>query len=205
MAGHSHWAGIKHRKAAQDKKRSKHFSKFSKAIMIAAREGGGDPEKNLALRYEGYAPGGVAVMIEAVTDNRNRTAPELRNLFAKHGGNLANPGSVAFMFERKGLIGVPTEQASEDEVFEAAVEAGADDVQAGDDQIHVTTAPESFDPVKKALTAKGWELTAAELAWVPSSEVTPEAGDAPKVQAVLDELDDHDDVQGVHTNYLPAE
>ncbi len=240
MAGHSHWAGIKHRKAAQDAKRSKYFSKFSKALMIAAREGGGDPDKNLALRYaidkakagnmpndsiaravkkatgelgdrvfqeviyEGYGPGGVAIMVEAVTDNRNRTAPELRKIFSSNGGNLSSPGAVAFQFERQGLIGISTDQASEDDVFEVAAEAGADDVVSGEGQIQITTSPQDFVPVKKALGAKEWTLTTAELAFVAQNEVTPDEVAAPKVEALLSELEDHDDVQSVHTNYAPA-
>lgn len=236
MAGHSHWAGIKHRKAAQDAKRSKYFSKFSKAIMIAAREGGGDPEKNLKLRYaidkakagnmpndsidraikkatgelgnivyseilyEGYAPGGVAILAEVVTDNRNRTAPEMRKLFSVNGGNLANPGAVAFMFDKKGLIAVGKDQAEFDAVFEAAVEAGADDVTDGDEEYEITTAPQDFEGVRQALVAKGWTLSAAELSWVPQNTVTPSAEDLVKVEKLLDGLDDNDDVQDVYSN-----
>ena len=239
MAGHSHWAGIKHKKAAQDKKRSKYFSKFSKAIMIAAREGGGDPDTNLALRYaidrakagnmpndgidraikkatgelgdkqfaevtyEGYAPGGVAIMAEAVTDNRNRTAPEMRNIFSKHGGNLGNQGSVQFMFEYRGLIAVPLDVGDEDTVMMTVLEAGAEDVTKGEESWEITTTPQAFDDVKKALAAEGWELTTAELAWVCDNPVTPSPEDAPKVQALLDELEDNDDVQAVHTNFAP--
>ena len=239
MAGHSHWAGIKHRKAAQDKKRSKYFSKFSKAIMIAAREGGSDPSQNLGLRYaidrakagnmpndsidravkkgagelgdkqfveilyEGYGPGGVAILAEVVTDNRNRTAPELRNIFSKQGGNLATPGAVAFLFERKGLIGLPGDVASFDEVFEVAVEAGAEDVQAVDGDLQVTSAPQDFEAVKQALTAKGWQFSAAEFAWVAANEVTPDAETAEKIEALISALEDNDDVQNVHTNFAP--
>ena len=241
MAGHSHWAGIKHRKSAQDKKRSKYFSKFSKAIMIAAREGGGDPEQNLSLRYaidrakagnmpndsidraikkaigelgdkqfaeilyEGYAPGGVAIMAEVVTDNRNRTAPEMRQIFSKSGGNLANPGAVAFQFDKKGLIGVATAVAPFDAVFEVALEAGAEEVEESDDQTDITTAPEDFNAVRAALSAKGWELVTCELAWVPQNMVTPSAAEGKKVEELLEKLEDHDDVQAVHCNYDPAE
>ena len=241
MAGHSHWAGIKHRKAAQDAKRSKYFSKFSKAIMIAAREGGGDPEKNLKLRYaidkakagnmpndsidravkkatgelgnieyseilyEGYGPGGVAVLAEVVTDNRNRTAPEMRKLFSVCGGNLANPGAVSFMFDKKGLIAVASDGADFDAVFEVAAEAGAEDVVAGDDQIEITTSPQALEPVRQALLAKGWTLTAAELSWVPQNTVAPGADDLPRVEKLLSDLDDHDDVQEVYSNLQLAE
>lgn len=240
MAGHSKFANIKHRKGAQDKARGKAFGKFSKAIMIAAREGGGDPDTNLKLRYaidkaragnmpkdvieraikkatgelgdvqfeeimyEGYGAGGVAVLCEVVTDNRNRTAPEMRRLFSTCGGNLANPGAVTFMFDRTGLITV--EGASFDEVFEVAVESGADDVTQEDDGVvGVTTDPSSFSDVTKALGDKGWELTTAEIAWVPQNMVTPPEDQVSQVENLLAKLDDHDDVQSVYHNYEPAE
>ncbi|MBX3470595.1 MAG: YebC/PmpR family DNA-binding transcriptional regulator [Planctomycetes bacterium] len=241
MAGHSHFKSIKHKKAAVDAKRSKYFSKYSKALMVAARAGGGDPDKNLSLQYaidraragnmpndsidraikratgelgnvefsevvyEGYAPGGVAVIAEAVTDNRSRTAPEVRKVFSHNGGNLGNPGSVMYMFERKGLIGIPSTAASFDEVFEVALEAGAEDVQPGDDQHQVTTSATSFALVKKALADKGWELSTAELAYVAQNTVTPDADTAKKVEALLSELEDNDDVQNVYSNYVPAD
>ncbi|MCW8139456.1 MAG: YebC/PmpR family DNA-binding transcriptional regulator [Planctomycetota bacterium] len=241
MAGHSHFKSIKHKKAAVDAKRSKYFSKYSKALMVAARAGGGDPDKNLSLQYaidraragnmpndsidraikratgelgnvefsevvyEGYAPGGVAVIAEAVTDNRSRTAPEVRKVFSHNGGNLGNPGSVMYMFERKGLIGIPSAAASFDEVFEVALEAGAEDVQPGDDQHQVTTSATSFALVKKALADKGWELSTAELAYVAQNTVTPDADTAKKVEALLSELEDNDDVQNVYSNYVPAD
>lgn len=241
MAGHSKWANIQHRKSAQDKKRSKYFSKFSKAIMIAAREGGGDPDGNLPLRYaidrakagnmpndsidraikkatgelgdrqfveilyEGYAPGGVAIMAEVVTDNRNRTAPEMRQIFSKSGGNLANPGAVAFQFDKKGVISIATEVATFDEVFEVALEAGAEEVEASDGQTDITTAPQDFNDVRTALAAKGWEMGTCEFAWVPQNMVTPSAEDGKKVEDLLEKLEDHDDVQGVHSNYAPEE
>lgn len=240
MAGHSHWAGIKHRKAAQDKKRSKYFSKYSKALMIAAREGGSDPDKNIKLRYaidrakagnmpnasieravkkgagelgtkvfheimyEGYGPGGVAIMAEVVTDNRNRTAPELRKAFSKNGGNLGAPGSVTFMFDHKGLLAIARDQAEEDELFEVAIEAGAEDVTPGEDQYEIVTAPRDFDAVKKAFAEKEWTLTVAELAWIPQTEVSPSSADAAKVEALLNEIEENDDVTAVHTNYAPA-
>ncbi len=239
MAGHSHWAGIKHHKAAQDAKRSKYFSKYSKAIMIAAREGGGDPDKNLKLRYavdkakagnmpndsieraikkatgelgdvvyaeilyEGYGPGGVAILAEVVTDNRNRTAPEMRKIFSVSGGNLANPGAVSFMFDKQGLIAVEKGSASFDEVFEAAVEGGADDVVDGEDGFEITTSPQAFEPVKQALAARGWTLSTAQVSWVPQNTVTPDAELVPKVEKLLEALEDHDDVQDVYSNYEP--
>ncbi len=241
MAGHSHWAGIKHRKAAQDKKRSKYFSKFSKAIMIAAKEGGGDPDKNLKLRYavdkakagnmpndsidraikkatgelgdvvfseilyEGYGPGGVAVLAEVVTDNRNRTAPEMRKIFSVSGGNLANPGAVSFMFDKKGLLAVPHSEASFDEVFEAAAEAGADDVVDAEEEVEITTSAQDFEPVRQALAARGWTLSTSELSWIPQNTVTPDAELLPKIEKLLADLEDHDDVQDVYSNFEPPE
>lgn len=239
MAGHSHWAGIKHRKAAQDKKRSKYFSKYSKALMIAAKDGGSDPDQNLKLRYaidrakagnmpnasieraikkgagelankvfheimyEGYGPGGVAIMAEVVTDNRNRTAPEIRKAFSKNGGNLGSPGSVTFMFDHKGLLAIPKDQAEEEDVFEVAIEAGAEDVTPDDEQYQIVTAPRDFDTVKKAFAARDWTLTVAELAWVPQTEVCPSVEDAAKVEALLNEIEENDDVTAVHTNFSP--
>ena len=239
MAGHSHWAGIKHRKAAQDKKRSRYFSKFSKAIMIAARDGGSDPDGNLALRYaidraragnmpkdaieravkkgagelgdvifheilyEGYGPGGVAIMCEIVTDNRNRTAPEMRKLFSSSGGNLGTPGSVQFMFERKGLIAL--EGQDFDEVFSVALEAGAEDVEESEGVIQVTTGTNEFHAVTQALTAKGWDLSTVELAYVSETPATPPEEYVTKVEELLEKLEDHDDVQAVHTNYAAPE
>lgn len=241
MAGHSHFKSIKHKKAAVDAKRSKYFSKYSKALMVAARAGGGDPAKNLSLQYaidraragnmpndsidraikratgelgnveyaevvyEGYAPGGVAVIAEAITDNRSRTAPEVRNIFSRKGGNLGNPGSVMFMFDRKGLIGVPATAASFDEVFEAALEAGAEDVQQGDDQHQIMTSATSFAQVKKALADKGWELSTAELAYVAQNTVTPDAETTRKVEELISDLEDNDDVQNVYSNLAPAD
>lgn len=240
MAGHSKFANIKHRKGAQDKARGKAFGKFSKAIMIAAREGGGDPDTNLKLRYavdkaragnmpkdvieraikkatgelgdvqyeeimyEGYGPAGVAVMCEVLTDNRNRTAPEMRRLFSVSGGNLAAPGAVTYMFDRRGMIAV--EGVPFDEVFEVAVEVGADDVtQEDENMVGVTTDPTEFTAVAEALRAKGWELTTAEIAWIPQNMVTPPADDVSKIETLLAKLEDHDDVQSVYHNYEPAE
>jgi YebC/PmpR family DNA-binding regulatory protein len=236
MAGHSHFKSIKHHKASIDAKRSKYFSKFSKAIMVAAKAGGGDPAKNLSLQYaidraragnmpndsitkaikkatgelgnieyhevlyEGYGPGGVALIAEAVTDNRSRTAPEVRRIFEVHGGNLGNPGSVMFGFSKKGLIGVPVDAASEEEVFEVALEAGAEDLQKGEDQYQITTPATAFVHVKKALTEKGWELSTAELAYVSQNLVTPDEATLKDVEELISALEDNDDVQNVFSN-----
>lgn len=238
MAGHSHFKSIKHKKAAVDAKRSKYFSKYSKAIMVAARAGGGDPAKNLSLlyaidrakagnmpndsidraikratgelgnveyaeiAYEGYGPGGVAVIAEAITDNRSRTAPEVRKIFSRAGGNMGNPGSVMFMFDRKGLIAVPVGAAAFDEVFEVALEAGAEDVEQGEDQHQITTSATSFAQVKKALSDKGWELSTAELAYVPQTTVAADAETARKIDDLVSDLEDNDDVQNVYTNLV---
>lgn len=238
MAGHSHFKSIKHHKAAVDKKRSKYFSKYSKALMVAARAGGGDPSQNLALQYavdraragnmsnesidraikratgelgdrvyeeinyEGYGPGGVAMIVETITDNRNRTAPDMRKLFSNHGGNLGTPGSVLFMFEKKGLIGIPRDAAPEEAVFEVALDAGAEDLTSGEDQYQITTPATAFNAVKTALAAKKWELSTAELAWVASNFVTPEPEKAKEVEELISALEDYDDVQNVHTNYV---
>ena len=237
MAGHSHWKSIKHQKGAADAKRSKLFSKFSKAIMIAAREGGGDPKHNLKLQYaldkaragnmnkdaiekaikkatgelekeyeeltyEAYGPGGIAFLVETLSDNRNRTAPELRKIFDVKGGKFGAPGSTMRFFERKGLLALSKEAATEDQIFEIATEAGAEDVQTGEDAYHITTSPTDFAQVKKALLEKGFELAQAELAYVATS-TTPvaDANDRSKIEALIEVLEDHEDVQGVYTNY----
>ena len=237
MAGHSHWAGIKHRKAAQDKKRSKYFSKYSKALMIAAKDGGSDPEKNLKLRYavdrakagnmpnasidraikkgagelgdqvfheilyEGYAPGGVAIMAEVVTNNRNRTAPEMRNAFNKHGGNLGSPGSVSFMFDHVGEIRYEAEKADSDTVFEAALEAGADDVESTEDGHEVICDPGTLHEVCGALEGSLGEPVSAKLVWKAQNNVPVEEGAASTLLKLLEALDDSDDVQTVSANY----
>jgi len=237
MAGHSHWKSIKHQKGAADAKRSKLFSKFSKAIMIAARDGGGDPKHNIKLQYaidkaragnmnkdaiekaikkatgelgdqmfeeltyEGYGPGGIAFLVETLSNNRNRTAPELRRIFDVKGGKLGAPGSTARFFERKGLLAVAKEAMSEEQIFEIATEAGAEDIQGGEDAWHITTGPQEFVHVKKALVDKGLELAQAELAYVPTTTMQVDPKDSPKVDGLIAELEDHEDVQGVYTNY----
>ncbi len=237
MAGHSHWKSIKHQKGAADAKRSKLFSKFSKAIMIAARDGGGDPKHNIRLQYaidkaragnmnkdaiekaikkatgegsavvyeelnyEGYGPGGIAFLVETLSDNRNRTAPELRRVFDVKGGKLGSPGSTARFFERKGLLAVAKETATEEQIFEIATEAGAEDIQTGEDAYHITTGPQEFVHVKKALVDKGFELAQAELAYVATATIQVDGKDAPKVEGLIEALEDHEDVQNVYTNF----
>ena len=236
MAGHSKWANIKHRKAAQDAKRGKLFTKFIRELTVAAREGGSDPDSNPRLRaaidkalsnnmtrdtveraikrgageldgqvletimYEGYGPGGTAVMVETMTDNRNRTVSGVRNAFSKSGGNLGTDGSVAYLFDKRGVISFD-EGADEDLIMDAALEAGADDVVVNDDtSIDVYTTPEDFGAVKDALDAVGIEAINAEVTMVPSTKADLDADTAPKFLRLIDNLEDHDDVQEVYHN-----
>ncbi|MCB9845440.1 MAG: YebC/PmpR family DNA-binding transcriptional regulator [Phycisphaeraceae bacterium] len=239
MAGHSKWANIKHRKAAVDKKRGKIWSKCSRAIMAAARAGGGDPVSNLALRYaidearyanmpkdtiqraidkgagsaggesfesityEGYGPSGVAVIVDGLTDNRTRTASEVRSIFSKHGGNLGTTGCVGFMFETRGQIAVPASGVDADAIMERAIEAGAEDVQPPDSEDGfwtILTEPTSFAAVKEALEASGLTIEQAEIAKIPGNTVALAGDDARKLLNLVDALEDNDDVQKVYTN-----
>mgnify|MGYP001405309840 CR=1 FL=1 len=236
MAGHSHWANIKHKKAAIDAKRGKAWSKLVKAIMVAAKHGGPDPGANIGLRfaiieakganvpkdtieraikkgagelggadfesirYEGYGPSGVAVIVDALTDNRARTAPDLRAIFSKYGGNLGATGCVGFMFEHKGVIAIEDGQINEDRLMDLVIEAGAQDVQHEDGAWIVTTAPTEFLAVKDALDSAGVETASAELTLDPLNTVTVAAEDSVKIQKMIDALDDNEDVQKVYTN-----
>ncbi|MEM9884056.1 MAG: YebC/PmpR family DNA-binding transcriptional regulator [Planctomycetota bacterium] len=236
MAGHSKWANIKHRKGRQDAKRSKEWSKCSRAIIVAAKNGGGDPAMNLTLRYaiddakaanmpkdtiqkaidkgagggegadyeelryEGYGPGGVAVMLDLLTDNRNRTASEVRHLFEKYHGNLGGSGCVAYMFEQKGELYLEKEKASEDRLMEIALEAGAEDIEDQDEAWRIVTAPSDYRAVRDALEAAGLEPDSAELAMIPDNTVALSGGDAEKLLRFTDALEDQDDVQKLHHN-----
>src|SRR5262245_55194969 len=239
MAGHSPWANIKHRKAAVDAKRGKLWTKLSKAIIVAAKMGGGDPESNLRLRYaindakavsmpkdnieraikrgtgeieggeveevlyEGYGPGGVAILCEIMTDNRNRTAPEIRKVFDTHGGKLGATNCVAWMFERKGLFIVAASKVDEEKLMDLALEAGAEDLKREGDTFHVTCPPEAFNSVSDALAKAGLEPDSKQLTRLPSNTV--EVGDVETARSVLqliEALDDHDDVQSVAANYM---
>lgn len=236
MSGHSKWSSIKHKKAANDSKRGKIFTKLIKEITIAAREGGPDPAGNPRLRtaianakgqsmpndnidraikkgsgqlegetyeeivYEGYGAGGMAIIVESLTDNKKRTVADVRHLFAKHGGNLGETNSVQWMFDRLGQIRVAGEATSEEKLFEAAVEAGADDVAADDDGFLVTTALESMEDVRGALEEAGFTIEQAELAYVAKNTVALAGADAAKALKLLDALEDHDDVQNVSAN-----
>jgi len=235
MAGHSKFANIKHRKAAQDKKRGKIFTKLIREITVAARISGeiaSNPRLRLVvdkalsanmtrdtieraikrgsganddtvyeeIRYEGYGPGGTAVMVDCMTDNRNRTVSEVRHAFTKAGGNLGTDGSVAFMFNRVGLLTYP-ESSDEDAIMEAALEAGADDVDQGDNgSIEVTTTFEDFLIVKDAMVKAGFEPEQAEVVEKPTTTTDVTFDDAEKIMRMIDALEDLDDVQDVHTN-----
>jgi YebC/PmpR family DNA-binding regulatory protein len=242
MAGHSHWAGIKHKKALVDSKRGKLWSKLSKAIIIAAKSGGGDPDTNIRLRtaisdakavsmpkdnieraikkgtgeldggnleeviYEGYAPGGVAVMCDIMTDNRNRTAPEIRKIFEIHDGKLGSSNCVAYLFDRKGLFVVAADKVDEDRLMEVALEAGADDVRREGDTFEVTCAPDEYSSVSEALDSEGIEIVAKEITRIPQNTVELDVSTARKVLKLLETLDDHDDVQNVSANFdIPDE
>lgn len=235
MAGHSKWANIKHRKARQDAKRAKVWTKVIRELTVAARLGGGDPEDNPRLRvaidnalsvnmprdtmdravsrgvgglaggdveelaYEGYGPGGVALLVEAMTDNRNRTVAAVRHVFGKYGGKLGTDGSVAYLFTKQGIVSLV--DADEEAVVDLAIEAGAEDIETeADGVISVITPPGSFGPVVDALKAGGFEPEHAEFALVPSATKPCDEETAAKVLRLIDALDDLDDVQNVYCN-----
>jgi YebC/PmpR family DNA-binding regulatory protein len=241
MAGHSKWAGIKHKKAIVDARRGKLFTKLARAITVAAKEGG-DPEGNPALAlaiqkardasmpkdnieravakgtgegadadaletvmYEGYGPGGVAVLVEALTDNRNRTGSEMRHIFSKHGGNLGEPGSVAYLFEKKGVVVVDGERYSEDDLM-AAIDAGAEDISLDDDVFEVLCEPADLPRVRQALVDDGVEVQDAEVAQRPKSLVPLDEAGATRLLRLIDALEEQDDTDAVHANFdVPAE
>ncbi|MHC4912166.1 MAG: YebC/PmpR family DNA-binding transcriptional regulator [Planctomycetota bacterium] len=243
MSGHSHWAGIKHKKAVIDAKRGKVWSKLARALIVAAKAGGGDPAQNLALRYaidkakaanmpkdtiekavkkgtgevqgisfeevlyEGYGPGGVAVMIDALTDNRNRTTPEIKRLFEKHGGSLGASGCVSWMFSKKGLITVGTDSADEDILLEIALGAGADDMENTGEIFEITCDTSAYDKLKEALKEKEIATEVAEISMVPQNTVpVDDEGTAKKVISIMEAFEDHDDVQNVYANFnIPDE
>jgi YebC/PmpR family DNA-binding regulatory protein len=237
MAGHSHWAGIKHKKGANDAKRGKLFSKLAKHIIAAARQGGEDPEANLHLKYaidrakavsmpkdnierainrgagvtngeedlfeimyEGYGSGGIALLIEGLTDNRNRTSAEVRKIFERRGGNLGSPGSVAWQFEKKGLFVIQRNGLDGDTLMEIALEANADEFDESDESFEITCSPEDFMSVKSALDKNEIEVEVAELSYLPNNRIEASPDDSRKVLALMEELEDHDDVQEVHSN-----
>ena len=236
MAGHSKWANIKHRKASQDAKRGKMFTKLIRELVVAAKQGGPQPEDNPRLRaavdkalgsnmtrdtvdravargagtneaddmeqltYEGYAPGGIAVLVEVMTDNRNRTVAEVRHAFSKRGGNLGTDGSVAYLFTRKGQL-TYAPGVDEDQLMDAALEAGAEDIEVNaDGSADVTTVWEDFGAVKAALEEAGFSAEDGEVTMVASTTVPVDASGADKLMGLVDALEDLDDVQNVYTN-----
>jgi YebC/PmpR family DNA-binding regulatory protein len=239
LSGHSKWSSIKHKKGAADAKRGQLFSKLSKAIIVAAKNGGGDPANNLALQnaiekaksysmprdnidraiakgsgadadadafetitYEGYGPEGVAVIVEALTDNKNRTAADVRHLFAKHGGNLGTDGSVSWQFERRGVVVVPAEGVDEEELFMAAADGGADDIEQDGEVFQITSAPEQFGAVRGAVEAAGFTVESSELMLVPKTTgAVDDEAKARQVMRLVDALEENDDVQDVYANF----
>jgi YebC/PmpR family DNA-binding regulatory protein len=237
MSGHSKWASIKHKKAVVDSRRGAQFSKLTRAITVAAREGGGDPDGNATLEnairkareasmpkdnieraiakgtgeggeaqaiesvlYEGYGPGGVAILVEAVTENRNRTGADVRHVFSKNGGSLGEPGSVAYLFEKKGTIVIDAGRYSEEELL-PAVEAGAEDISTDEDVFEVITQPASFVAVRKALEDAGVEIDGAEMNYRPTSLVPVGEAHASRLMSLIEKLEDNDDVTAVHANF----
>ncbi|MCK4603432.1 MAG: YebC/PmpR family DNA-binding transcriptional regulator [Deltaproteobacteria bacterium] len=243
MSGHSKWSTIKHKKAAQDAKRGKAFSKIIKEVTVAARIGGGDLAANPRLRtaiaaakaenmpkdnieraikkgtgeleganyeevtYEGYGPGGVAILVETISDNRQRTVADVRHLFAKRGGNLGEPGSVAWIFEKKGLILVEKDEADEETLMTIALEANAEDIQEQESEWEVYTAPESFEDVKSALEANSIPVLTAEVTRLPGNTVSIEdEKQASQLLILMEALEENSDVQNVYANFdIPDE
>jgi YebC/PmpR family DNA-binding regulatory protein len=243
MSGHSKWASIKHKKAIVDSRRGRQFTKLARAITVAARDGGGDPDANATLEnairkaklasmpkdnieraivkgtgsgegeasaletvlYEGYGPGGVAVLVEAVTDNRNRTGADVRHAFSKFGGSLGEPGSVAYLFEKKGTIAIDATAHDEDELM-VAVEAGAEDISVDDGLWEIVAEPADYAAVLAALESAGVEIESAEMGYRPSSLVPIDESQASSLMRLIEALEDSDDVGEVHANFdVPAE
>jgi YebC/PmpR family DNA-binding regulatory protein len=242
MSGHSKWSSIKHKKGAADAKRGKLFTKLARAITVAARDGGPEPEGNAALAtaiqkardasmpkdniqravdrgsgvgsdaasietvvFEGYGPGGAAILVEALTDNRNRTSAEVRHAFSKRGGNLGEPGSVAWIFEKRGVLAVDGARYGEDDLI-AAIDAGADDVSDEGDLLRVLCDPASLGAVREALEGGGVEIQSAEVAMEPKSTVEVKGNEAKSLLGLIEDLEDDDDVNEVHANFdIPDE
>ena len=239
MSGHSKWSSIKHKKGAADAKRGKLFSKLSRAIIVAAREGGADPDGNATLAtaiqkardasmpkdnieraiargagtatdgevyetvtYEGYGPDGVAVFVEALTDNRNRTAADVRHVFAKHEGNLGTSGTVAWLFERKGVLIVPADGVDEESLMLVAADGGAEDIELDGSSFQVISAPDDLAAVRAALDEAGIAYDSADLTMLPKTTVSVEdEGTAKKLVRLMDALEDNDDIQAVYANF----
>jgi YebC/PmpR family DNA-binding regulatory protein len=237
VSGHSKWATIKRKKGAADTKRGALFSKLSRAIIVAAKEGGGDPDANSALAtavqkardnsmpkdnieraiqrgagsgegdayeamtYEGYGPGGIAVICTILTDNRNRTAADLRHIFTKNGGSLGAPGAVAWQFDRKGVVLVDAEGIDEDQLMEIVLEAGGEDINLDGSQWQITCEPVDFMGVREALEAAQIMYASAEVTMVPKTTVSPDEKEARQVLRMVDALEENDDVQDVYANF----
>ncbi|MCF7872851.1 MAG: YebC/PmpR family DNA-binding transcriptional regulator [Candidatus Omnitrophica bacterium] len=242
MSGHSKWASIKHKKGAADAKRGKLFTKLIREITVAAKDGGGDPDMNPALRtaisrandanmpkdniekaikkgtgelpgvsyesciFEGYGPGGVAILVEALTDNKNRSSAEIRNIFSKKSGNLAGAGSVSWIFTPKGYILVSQSQIDEEELFSITVDVGAEDIKSSDKNYEIFSEPKDLEAIKEALTAKNIKWEEAELTKIPNSTIKLSGNQAKQVLTLVEALEDHDDVQKVYANFdIPDE
>lgn len=236
MAGHSHWANIAHKKGAADAKRGKLFSKLARAIIVAARNGGGDPEMNLKLRYaidkarqvsmpkdtieravkkgtgeleglileeilyEGYAQSGVAIMVDVLTDNRNRTSGEVRKIFERGGGNMGTSGCVSYLFERKGFFSVEASATDEDTLMSIVLDAGADDMENLGDHFEISCDPASFPRLQEALESQGIKTTVAEITQLPKVQVDVDVETGQKILRLMEALDEHEDVQNVYSN-----
>jgi YebC/PmpR family DNA-binding regulatory protein len=237
MSGHSKWASIKHKKAVVDQRRGQHFTKLTRAITVAAREGGGDIEGNPSLAlavqkardasmpkdnieraiakgtgegidadqlvsvlYEGYGPGGVALLIEAVTDNRNRTSADVRHALSKHGGNLGEPGSVSYLFDKAGVIIVDASRYDDDDLL-VAIDAGAQDVSLDDDVYEIVSEPGDLVAVRDAITEAGIEIESADVTQRPKVRVPVQEAEAAKLMRLIDMLEEFDDVGAVHANF----
>jgi len=237
MSGHSKWANIKHRKAAQDAKKGKIFTKLIREITVAARVGGDDLNSNPRLRtavlkarennmpmdnieraikkgtgalegstyeevrYEGYGPGGVAIMVECMTDNKNRTTPEIRTIFSKNGGNLGETGCVAYLFDKKGVINIDANATTEDNVMEILLDYDIEDIKTEDNTIVVYTAPEKFNDILEVIRSNNLPTLISEITYVPQTTVQLEGQKASQCLRLIEALEDHDDVQSVHANF----
>jgi len=237
MSGHSKWHSIKHKKAIVDQRRGQHFTKLARAVTVAAREGGGDPDGNPSLAlavqkardasmpkdnieraiakgtgegvdadqietvlYEGYGPGGVALLIEALTDNRNRTGADVRHALSKHGGNLGEPGSVSYLFDKSGVIVVDASRYDEDDLI-VAIDAGAQDIALDDDVYEIVTEPGDLGAVREALASAEIEIDSADVTQRPKVRVPVDESDAARLMKLIDTLEESDDVGAVHANY----
>jgi len=242
MSGHSHWSRIKRKKGVTDARRGRLWSKLARNVIMAARNGGGDPRDNLTLRYavekakqanmpkdtienaikkgagggeetnyetvyyEGYGASGVAILAEALTDNRNRTAPEVKKIFERTAGNIGTAGCVKWMFSSKGQVTVPTSAADEDKIAEIALEAGAEDYTLSEDVWEILCEPVGFEPLREAFTEAGVEILSAELVMVPANSITVDATAGRKLFKLIEALEDHDDIQNVYSNFdLPPD